>query len=91
MVPFFLLSYWAVSEWERLKTHSVLAALLVGYFGFLAIVDIAIVFGLEAYTTYSMVVVLLKSLLGCALLGGLIQFSVVRSVLPAHKPEQSKQ
>ncbi len=91
MVPFFLLSYWAVSEWERLKTHSVLAALLVGYFGFLAIVDIAIVFGLEAYTTYSMVVVLLKSLLGCALLGGLIQFSVVRSVLPVHKPEQSKQ
>jgi hypothetical protein len=82
MVPFFLLSYWAVSEWKQLKTQSVLGALLVGYFVLLAIVDIAIVFGLEGYANYSMVVVLLKSLLGFAVVGGLIRFSASRPLSP---------
>jgi hypothetical protein len=91
MVPFLLLSYWAVSEWERLKQRSVLSALLVGYFLFLAIVDLAIVFGLEGYANYSLVVVLLKSVLCCALLGGLIQFSSHRSSLPAFGAERLKE
>jgi hypothetical protein len=81
MVPFLLFSYWALSEWERLKKHPVLAALLIGYFVFLATVDIAIVFGLEGYSDYSMVVIFLKSLLGCALLVGLIHFSASRPAL----------
>ncbi len=85
MMLFFLLSYWAVSEWERLKTHSILAPLLVSYFTFLAIVDIAIVFGLEGYSDYSLAVVFFKFLLGCALLAGLIQFSARKPLLPAVK------
>jgi hypothetical protein len=89
MVLFVLLSYWAVSEWQRLKTQSVLAVLLVSYFAFLAVVDIAIVFGLEGYSSYSMIVVLFKFLLGCALLAGLIQFSA-RPLLPAGSTEQPK-
>ena len=75
MLLFVLVSYWAVCEWERLKKHPGLATLLIGYFGFLAIVDIAIWRGFEKYTVYSMPVVLFKSLLGCTLLGALIQFS----------------
>jgi hypothetical protein len=75
MVLYFLISYWAISEWERLKKNTVLATLLVSYFGFLGVVDIGIWLGLEGYGHYSMVVVLLKFLVGCALLAGLIQFS----------------
>jgi hypothetical protein len=75
MVLFFLISYWAVTEWERLKKHNVLAALLISYFGLLGIVDIAIWLGLEGYSYYSTVVVLLKFFVGCALLASLIQFS----------------
>jgi hypothetical protein len=75
MVLFLLISYWAVSRWQQLKEHCVLAAFLVGYFAFLAAVDMAIWLGLEGYNRYSMVVVLLKFLLGCALLASLIQFS----------------
>src|SRR5262249_49780624 len=91
MVPFFLLSYCAVSEWNQLKTQYVLPALLIGYFLFLAIVDLAIVFGLEGYANYSMVVVLLKSLLACALLGGLVQFSASKPVSPALDAEGPKE
>ena len=40
MVPFLLISYWVVSEWEQLREHSVLAALLVGYFGVLTILEL---------------------------------------------------
>ncbi len=75
MVLYFLISYWAVSEWEGLKKHTVLAAVLVSYFGYLAIIDIRIWLGLEGYGQYSMTVVLLKFLLGCALLASLILFS----------------
>ena len=41
MVPFLLISYWVVSEWQQLVEHSVLAALLGGYFGLLAILEFA--------------------------------------------------
>jgi hypothetical protein len=75
MVLYFLVSYWAVSEWEVLKKHTVLAALLVSYFGLLGIVDIGIWLELEGYGNYSMSVVLLKFLVGCALLASLIRFS----------------
>ena len=75
MVLFFLISYWAVSEWEQLKKHSVLPTLLIGYFGLLAIIDISILFGFESYSDYSVAVVLFKFLTGCALVAGLIQFS----------------
>jgi hypothetical protein len=75
MVLFLLVSYWAISEWEQLKEHSFLVALLVGYFGFFAGLDIAMWSGLQGYGHYSMVVVLFKFLLGCALLASLIQFS----------------
>jgi hypothetical protein len=75
MVLYFLISYWAVSEWEALKKHIVLAAVLVSYFALLGIVDIGIWLGLEGYGHYSMIVVSLKFLLGCALLTSLIQFS----------------
>jgi hypothetical protein len=86
MVLFFLISYWAVCEWEGLKKHSVLATLLIGYFGFLAIVDIAILLGFESYISYSMVVVLLKFLIGCTLLAALIKFSADRRLLPLREP-----
>src|SRR5262249_45679557 len=75
MVFSFLISYWAVSEWDVLKKHTVLAALLGSYFGLLGMVDIGIWLGLVGYDHYSTVVVLLKFLLGCALLASLIQFS----------------
>ena len=42
MVFFSLILYWAVSNWAQLKEHSVLATSLVGYFGFLAIVESAL-------------------------------------------------
>jgi hypothetical protein len=75
MVLFFLVSYWAVSNWQQLKEYSVLSAVLISYFGLLAATDIAIFFGWERYGDYSMAVVLLKFLVGCALLGGLLHFS----------------
>ena len=40
MVPFLLISYWVVSEWQQLREHSGLAALLGGYFGVLAIFEL---------------------------------------------------
>jgi len=75
MVLFLLISYWAVSEWTQLKDHHFLAGLLVCYFGFLAVVDIAILFRFEGYGHYSMTTVFLKWILGCMLLIALIHFS----------------
>jgi hypothetical protein len=75
MVLFLLVSYWAVSRWRQLKGHYVLTGVLVAYFGFLAVVDIAIWSGVEGYGHYSMFVVSLKFLLGCVLLASLIRFS----------------
>jgi hypothetical protein len=74
MMVFSLISYWAVSNWAQIKEHSVLAALLVGYFGFLAIAEFVYMSGLVGSIFYSNIAfVLLKFLLGCALLVGLVQ------------------
>src|SRR5207248_890467 len=40
MVLFFLISYWVVAEWQQLKEHAVLTALLASYFGLLAIIEL---------------------------------------------------
>jgi Glycosyltransferase family 87 len=73
IVLFSLLLYWAVSNWAQFKEHSVLAALLVGYFVFLAIV----VFTGERFSLWQSefrsTIVLFQFLLGCALLVGLGQ------------------
>ena len=80
MVLFSLVSYWAISEWKYLQEHSILSALLVGYFGFLAIVDGAIALGLEEYGSYSLVTVLCKSVLGFALLASLLTHQAIQTV-----------
>jgi Glycosyltransferase family 87 len=74
MVLFSLISYWAVSNWTQIKGHSVLAALLIGYFGFLAIAEFIFMLGLVGAIFYSKIVfILFRFLLGCALLVGLVQ------------------
>jgi Glycosyltransferase family 87 len=75
MVLFLLISYWAVSKWTRLKEHRLLVGILVCYFGFLAVLDVAILIRLEGYGHYSMITVFLKWILGCILLIGLMHFS----------------
>jgi hypothetical protein len=69
MVVLFLISYWAVSAWQQLVERSVLAAVLAGYFGLLALLDL-IHWSVNFDTggiIYSSIVVF-KFLLGCALL-----------------------
>jgi Glycosyltransferase family 87 len=80
MVPFLLISYWVASEWEQLRDHSALAALLCGYFGVLAIFELVIWSAIPAFTyTYGDIlysaVAMLKFLLSCTLLVRLVQFS----------------
>jgi hypothetical protein len=77
MVLFLLISYWSTSRWSEVREHSVLVVLLFAYFGFLGIVEIAIWRGFVGYAHYSMIVVLLKFVLGCALLVSLIRFATV--------------
>jgi hypothetical protein len=82
MVLFSLVLYWAASNWAQLKQHSVLAALLVGYFGFLAI-DNFIFWSYSVERSMLFLIMLFKFLLGCALLVGLVQLrpiSVMRGV-----------
>ena len=80
MLPFLLISYWMVSEWEQLREHSFLAALLFAYFCLLAIFEliawsaITIVTYTNGDTLYG-TMVMLKFLLNCALLVRLAQFS----------------
>jgi Glycosyltransferase family 87 len=74
MVPFLLISYWMVSEWERLGEYSALAALLGGYFGVLAILEL-VHWTLSTEDILYNDIVIFKFLLGCALLIGLVQFS----------------
>jgi hypothetical protein len=80
MVPFLLISYWMVSEWEHLKEHSALAALLGGYFGMLAIFEL-VAWSENTYISYTdgdivySAIVMLKFILNCALLLCLAQFS----------------
>ena len=74
MVLFSLVLYWVVSTGAQFKNHSFLAMLLIGYFGFLSISNLAFWSGLVGSIFYSnIVVVLLQFLLGCALLVSLIQ------------------
>src|SRR5262249_14033831 len=49
IILFFLMSYWVVSERERLKNHYFLIGLLVGYFGFITFLDLAYMLGLKIY------------------------------------------
>jgi len=80
MVPFFLISYWVVSEWQQLVERSVLAVLLGGYFGLLALLDLVhwSDFTVAGDIVYSNIVVF-KFLLGCSLLVVLAQFSTSRN------------
>jgi Glycosyltransferase family 87 len=74
MVLFSLISYWAVSNWAQFKDRSVLIALLVGYFSFLAVTNLAFWWRLVGSIFYSNIVVsLLQFLLGCALLVTLVR------------------
>jgi len=80
MVPFLLISYWIISEWEQLREHSALAASLGGYFGLLAIFEIVAwsVFKNISYSKGDIlynVIALLRFLLTCALFVRLVQFS----------------
>jgi hypothetical protein len=79
MVLLFLISYLVVSEWQLLSEHSVLVALLGGYFGLLALLEVVhwSEFTPTFYTgdiIYSSIVVF-KFFLGCALLVVLAQVS----------------
>ena len=74
IVPFLLISYWIVSERERLEKHFALAAALNGYFGVLAVLELVHWSMLTEGTLYSNIVIF-KFLLGCAILVGLARFS----------------
>ena len=88
MVLFSLISYWAVSNWSQFKEHSVLVALLIGYFGFLAIADLAYWWDLVGSIFYSHIVVtLLQFLLGCALLVALVQLRPMPCGVPQRQRE----
>jgi hypothetical protein len=79
MVLLFLISYLLVCEWQQLLEHSVLVALLAGYFALLAFLEVvhwseftpAFHTGDIIYTS----IVVFKFLLGCALLVVLAQVS----------------
>jgi hypothetical protein len=77
MVLFCLISYWALSEWEQLKRHSFLTTLLIGYFGWLASLDL-----INWFNVYYLVMDLITIALGFVLLARLIQFSFTPAVLP---------
>jgi len=74
MVPFLLILYWVCSEWQELTEHSVLVALVGGYFGLLAIFELAHWSEFIGDMPYSNIV-MFQFFLGFALLIGLIQFS----------------
>ena len=74
MLLFCLVLYWSISNWEQFNRHFVLAALLVGYFGFQVIAEITGVMStFRAESFFSKIVVVFQFLLGCALLVGLVQ------------------
>jgi hypothetical protein len=79
MVVFSLVLYWSVSNWEQFSENPVLTALLIIYFGFLAIADIAMVCNFVEPIFHSEIVIgVFQFLSGCALLVGLAQLR------PAH-------
>jgi hypothetical protein len=74
MLLFSLISYWAVSNWAQIRARSVLAVLLVGYFGLLAITEFVLMSGSVGSIFYSNIAFMLfRFLLGCALLVGLVE------------------
>jgi len=76
MVFFVLISYWAVSEWERFNNNFVLLALLVGYFVLLTLADLAKFLDIVEHIFYSnMGILLLRFLGGLTLVAALLFFS----------------
>ena len=74
MVLFCLISYWVVSNWTRFKQPSVLAALLVGYFSFLAVENLVFWwFVVQTIPHLETLASLFQFLLGCALFFSLVQ------------------
>jgi hypothetical protein len=73
MVFFFLISYWAVSNWAQLKRRSVLATLFVGYFSLLTISDLAVWDLVPANFLSEETLQLFQFLLGCALFFVLVE------------------
>jgi Glycosyltransferase family 87 len=78
MVPFLLILYWIVSERKWLEEHVTLVALLSGYFGVLALLELVHWSLLTEENLYSNIV-MFKFLLGCAILTGLMRLSAKRS------------
>jgi Glycosyltransferase family 87 len=82
MVPFFLISYWLVSEWQQLREQPYLPALLSGYFSLLAVFEL-IHWSESKLFTYTdgdvlySAMVMLKFVLNCALLVRLVQLSAL--------------
>ena len=73
-----VVSYWVVSEWRRFSEKTVLAALLIGYFNFLAVAEFSYRVGISEYIFHSKTVIaLLQFLLGCTILAALIWFSTL--------------
>jgi hypothetical protein len=95
MVLFALISYWAVSNWAQFKEHSVLVALSIGYFGFLAVASlVALRWDLVQSVFHSETVAsLFQFLLGCALLVGLVRLrpSSCRSRSEWRKPMANRE
>jgi Uncharacterised nucleotidyltransferase/Glycosyltransferase family 87 len=79
MVFFSLVLYWAVSNWEQFNEYPVLAPLLIIYFGFLAVADIAMVCQFVEPIFHSEIVIgVFQFVSGCALL------VVLAQLRPAH-------
>jgi hypothetical protein len=74
MVLFYLISYWAVSEWERLRGNRALVTLLGSYFCLLGIIDLAFWTGFWYVYYTDMLMVLFKFATGCIIVVALIQF-----------------
>jgi hypothetical protein len=73
-----VVSYWVVSEWRRFSEKTILAALLIGYFNFLAVAEFSYRVGVSEYIFHSKTVIaLLQFLLGCTVLAGFIWFSTL--------------
>jgi Glycosyltransferase family 87 len=78
MVPFLLILYWILSERKWLEKEFTLLALLSGYFGVLALLEVVHWSLLTEETLYRNIV-MFKFLLGCAMLTGLMRLSTKRS------------
>jgi Glycosyltransferase family 87 len=78
MVPFLLILYWMVCERKWLEEQFTLVALLSGYFGVLALLEV-VHWGLLTEESLYNNIVMFKFLLGCAMLTGLMRLSAKRS------------